>query len=123
MANEDLAKQVMQALARGDRAGAAGLMRSAGMPAMRQAMDQFKAQAENERRALKVAGSPTREATGKIETHGARVQAQTQDALRALLARRRPPTVEMGEKPGSLRWMMIVLGLLALAAWLAFGGV
>lgn len=120
MANEDLAKQVMQALARGDRAGAAGLMRSAGMPAMRQALDQFKAQAESERQALKALGTSSREAVGKIETRGARVQAHAQGALRAY---RRPPTVEMGEKPGSLRWMMIVLGLLALAAWLAFGGV
>lgn len=122
MANEDLAKQVMQALASGDRTRAAGLLRAAGMPAMRQALDQFKAQAENERRALKAAGTSAREAAGRIETHGARVQEQSQGALQVLRAHRRPPTVEMGEKPGSLRWMMIVLGLLALAAWLAFGG-
>ncbi len=120
MANEDLAKQVMQALARGDRTGSAGLLRSAGMPAMRQALDQFKAHAESERRALKALGSSTREAADKIETHG--VQVQAQDVLQRLRARKRPPTVEMGEKPGSLRWVMIVLGLLALAAWLAFGG-
>lgn len=123
MVNEDLAKQVMQALARGDRTGAAGLLRSAGMPAMRQALDQFKVQAESERRALRALGSSTREAADKIETHGAQVQAQAQDVLQLLRAHKRPPTVEMGEKPGSLRWVMIVLGLLALAAWLAFGGV
>ena len=123
MANEDLAKEVMQALARGDRAGAAGLLRGAGMPAMRQALDQFRAQAENEHRALKALGSSTRETAAKIETQGARVQAQTQAALQALRTHKRPPTVEMGETPGSLRWVMIVLGLLALAAWLAFGGV
>lgn len=122
MANEDLAKQVMQALASGDRTRAAGLLRAAGMPAMRQVLDQFKAQAESERQALKALGTSSREAVGKIETQGVRVQAQTQGALQALRAHRRPPTVEMGEKPGSLRWMMIVLGLLALAAWLAFGG-
>ncbi len=123
MVNEDLAKQVMQALARGDRTGAAGLLRSAGMPAMRQALNQFKVQAENERQALRALGSSTREAAGNIETQGARVQAQAQAALQALRTHKRPPTVEMGEKPGSLRWVMIVLGLLALAAWLAFGGV
>lgn len=33
----------------------------------------------------------------------------------------RTPTVVMGERPGTLRWMMVVLGLLALAVWLAFG--
>lgn len=35
--------------------------------------------------------------------------------------RERTPTVVMGERPGTLRWMMVVLGLLALAVWLAFG--
>lgn len=120
MVNEDLAKQVMQALARGDRTGAAGLLRAAGMPAMRQALDQFKVQAENERQALKALGDSAHAAVDKIGSQGARVQAQ--GALQALRSHRHPPTVEMGETPGSLRWMMIVLGLLALAAWLAFGG-
>lgn len=121
MAKEDLAKQVMQALARGDRTGAAGLLRAAGMPAMRQALDQFKAQAENERQALRALGDSAHGAVQKIGNQGA--QAQAQGALQALRARKHPPTVEMGEKPGSLRWMMIVLLLLALAAWLAFGGI
>lgn len=120
MVNEDLAKQVMQALSRGDRTGAAGLLRAAGMPAMRQALDQFKTQAENERKALKALGDSAHGAAAKIGSQGAKVQAQ--GALQALRAHKHPPTVEMGEKPGSLRWMMIVLGLLALATWLAFGG-
>ncbi|GAB1408743.1 hypothetical protein MASR1M8_26620 [Thermomonas brevis] len=38
------------------------------------------------------------------------------------LQRRRPPTVAMGDRPGEMRWLLIVAGLLALAVWLAFGG-
>ena len=34
----------------------------------------------------------------------------------------RPPTVEKGDPPGQLRWVLIVLGLLAAGLWLAFGG-
>ncbi|GHC00046.1 hypothetical protein [Thermomonas carbonis] len=34
----------------------------------------------------------------------------------------RPPTVEKGDPPGQLRWVLIVLGLLAAGFWLAFGG-
>lgn len=35
---------------------------------------------------------------------------------------RRPPTVEMGDPPGQVRWLLVVAGLLAAATWLAFGG-
>ena len=34
----------------------------------------------------------------------------------------RPPTVEMGDAPGQLRWLLLVLVLLAAAAWIGFGG-
>jgi hypothetical protein len=35
---------------------------------------------------------------------------------------RRSPTVEMGDPPGQLRWVLVVAGLLATAAWFGFGG-
>lgn len=35
---------------------------------------------------------------------------------------RRSPTVEMGDPPGQLRWLLVVAGLLAAATWLGFGG-
>lgn len=35
---------------------------------------------------------------------------------------RRPPTVEMGDPPGQLRWLLLVATLLAAAVWLGFGG-
>ena len=38
------------------------------------------------------------------------------------LQARRSPTVEMGDPPGQLRWLLVVAGLLAAATWLGFGG-
>jgi hypothetical protein len=35
---------------------------------------------------------------------------------------RRPPTVEMGDPPGQLRWLLVLAGLLAAVAWFGFGG-
>lgn len=34
----------------------------------------------------------------------------------------RPPTVEQGDPPGQLRWVLIVLALLGAGLWYAFGG-
>ena len=34
------------------------------------------------------------------------------------LAHKRPPTVAMGDAPGGLRWVLVVLALLAVAAWM-----
>ena len=34
----------------------------------------------------------------------------------------RPPTVEQGDPPGQLRWLLIVLALIAAGLWFAFGG-
>ena len=34
----------------------------------------------------------------------------------------RPPTVEQGDPPGQLRWLLIVLALVAGGVWFAFGG-
>lgn len=114
MANDLLATQVMQALARGDKIAAVKLVREAGIGSLREAMQYVEAQAVSRNPATRAID----EAKGAM--HGVQEHAHT--ALQALHARHRTPTVVMGEKPGSLRWVMIVLFLLALAAWLAFGG-
>jgi hypothetical protein len=49
-----------------------------------------------------------------------REQAPAKAALRA--HDERPPTVAMGDAPGQLRWVLLVLFLLAAAAWIGFGG-
>lgn len=109
MANELLATQVMQALARGDKLAAVKLVREAGVGSLREAMQYVDAPAVKEgvQRAA-------------ADVHGLQLHARS--AAQALHAHNRTPTVVMGEAPGQLRWVMIVLGLLALAAWLAFGG-
>ena len=40
--------------------------------------------------------------------------------LQMPLQPRRSPTVEMGDPPGQLRWLLVVAGLLAAATWLGF---
>lgn len=47
--------------------------------------------------------------------------AQQGIAQQVALHRKRPPTVQMGDAPGSLRWMLIVLALLAAATWIMLG--
>src|SRR6478672_1792041 len=44
--------------------------------------------------------------------------AQQGVAQQVALHRKRPPTVQMGDAPGSMRWMLIVLALVAAAAWI-----
>lgn len=114
MANELLATQVMQALARGDKIAAAKLVRQAGVGSLREAMQYVEAQAAT--RAPAASGKIQRAAA---DLHG--LQPHARSAAQALHAHNRTPTVVMGETPGQLRWVMIVLGLLALAVWLAFG--
>ena len=115
MANELLAAQVMQALARGDKLAAVKLVREAGAGSLREAMQYVEAQAVSRNPAMKDGLQ-----RAAADLHG--LQSHARSAAQALHAHNRTPTVVMGEAPGHLRWVMIVLGLLALAAWLAFGG-
>ena len=120
MTGEHLVQKVREALARGDQAGAVALLRGADLPAIRQAIGELRALPAEEQRAMKLlVGRVARQAAAGA----AEVAEDAKDLARPLVrGSRRIPTVEMGEKPGSLRWVIIVLGLLALAAWLAFGG-
>ena len=38
------------------------------------------------------------------------------------LQQHRPPTVAMGDPPGELRWLLLVVALVAAAVWIGFGG-
>lgn len=103
-----LATQLMQALARGDKGTAAGLLRDARMPALRQALSELPAlQAQ-----LKQVSQAASE--GDVR-HG--VQGHAQAAQQALRAHGRRPTVEMGDAPGSLRWLLVVVLFLGLLGW------
>ena len=47
------------------------------------------------------------------------------DAARSAVRVRpqRPPTVAMGDPPGQLRWLLVVVAALVAAAWIVFDGV
>lgn len=116
MAGEHLVQRVRSALAQGDQAGAIALLRGAGLPAIRQAIGELRALPAEEQRAIKLLLGQAAAGAADVAEEAKRIPRP------ALRDHPRTPTVEMGERPGSLRWVMIVLGLLALAAWLAFGG-
>ncbi|WP_374554830.1 hypothetical protein [Thermomonas sp.] len=110
-----LAAQVKQALAQGDKAQALRLLREAGMPALRRAVQEAQAQAAVARhdgearvsRALANAAEQARQQAPHVQA-----------GVAAWQARKRPPTVVMGDPPGSPRRVLVALALLALAAWL-----
>lgn len=111
MSNEVLAAQVMQALARGDKIGAVKLVREAGVGSLREAMKYVEVQAVSREPAMR---------QGVQADSGARARARA-PLLSGPEARR--PTVEMGDAPGQLRWLLVVVFLLGLAGWLLLGWV
>lgn len=109
MSNEVLAAQVMQALARGDKIGAVKLVREAGVGSLREAMKYVEVQAVSREPAMR---------QGVQADPGARARAPLLSGPEA-----RRPTVEMGDAPGQLRWLLVVVILLGLAGWLLLGWV
>ena len=97
-----LSMQVLEALARGDRLGAIKLMREAGAPNLKAALQAIEAQAAKA------------SATTKPEPASASKTLVQQ-------VRGRPPTVAMGDPPGQLRWLLAVVAMLVAAAWIGFG--
>ncbi len=123
---EQTAADVMRALAQGDKSAVIRMLREAGAPALKQVLAEVQAQAKAQHasqsggvQAIKARLEAGKAAGAKTDVqHGIHGHAQaTREALRA---NGRTPTVMMGDTPGGLRWVLLVLGLLALAAWLAF---
>lgn len=104
-AGNPLSMQVLEALARGDKLGAIKLMREAGAPNLRAALQAIEAQAS--------AASQARKLGPPALPNGAPARPAMQP---------RTPTVAMGDPPGQLRWLLVVVALLVAAAWIAFGG-
>lgn len=100
-----LSKQVLDALARGDKLGAIKLMREAGAPDLRSALEAIEAQAAKVPRARKPDAA-----------------AHPQAAPPRQVKQARTPTVAMGDPPGQLRWFLVVIALLMAAIWIAFNG-
>ena len=65
---------------------------------------------------------PLAAATGTLDALADKARVTQHGIARQVaLHRKRPPTVEMGDAPGSLRWMLLVLALLAAAIWIVAG--
>ena len=116
-----LSPQMQDALQRGDIRALLHAARAAGegvdLPAARRALQQqLRAHAQQQE-----ADSPLQQARGGAQA--ARDATRTaREAAVQVLHRKRPPTVQMGDRPGEARWILIVAALLALAVWLTFGG-
>lgn len=105
--------QIMEALARGDKMTAIRLARQVSGGSLQDAV------AFVESRSGAVGGKIAQAAHAVVDQDGQRSHAQSVE--HAIRANNRKPTVAMGDAPGNLRWVMIALGLLALAVWLLLG--
>ena len=116
-----LTPQMQDALQRGDMRALMQAVRASGasidLPAARRALQaQLRAQAQQQ------AAGRLDDAQATTRAAADAAQAARQSMAEAVHPRKRPPTVEMGDRPGETRWVLIVAVLLALAVWLGFGG-
>ncbi len=118
MAMDDaLAARIRDALVRGDKIEAIKLARQAQGGSLKDAVAFIAAQVGS---GVHVDAKQRVDAqVGTARNHEQRSHAQ--DMRTALRANNRRPTVVMGDRPGAMRWVMIALGLVALAAWMAIG--
>lgn len=120
-------QEAVDALQRGDLVAAFKSLRQAGginMQAVGRALEaQARQQAEQQaNRSGDVVKQPVTTASATMGTLADKARdTQRGIAQQVALHRKRPPTVEMGDAPGSLRWMLIVLALLATAIWIIAG--
>ena len=116
-----LTPQMQDALQRGDIRALMQAVRASGasidLPAARRALQaQLRAQAQQQAAGRLDDAQATKRAAADA------AQAARQSMAEVVHRRKRPPTVEMGDRPGETRWVLIVAVLLALAVWLGFGG-
>lgn len=120
-------QEAVDALQRGDLVAAFKSLRQAGginMQAVGRALE-AQARQQAEQQANRSGGAVKHQVLTATETVDTLAD-KARDAKRGIaqqvaLHRKRPPTVEMGDAPGSLRWILIVLALLAAAIWIGFG--
>lgn len=120
-------QEAVDALQRGDLVAAFKSLRQAGginMQAVGRALEaQVRQQAEQQSShgggAVKPPNAAASATLGNLADKAR--DAQQGVAQQVALHRKRPPTVQMGDAPGSLRWMLVVLALLAAAIWIMFG--
>lgn len=117
-ATSALVQQIVEALARGDKMTAIKLARQASGGSLKEAVELLESMSGNDAKGIQLGVQKAMAAAKEISGHHGQ-RSHAEDMRAALQANNRRPTVVMGETPGALRWVLIVLGIVALAAWMA----
>ncbi len=113
MASNPVIEQVMQALARGDKLAAVQLLRqSSGMSLG----DVARSIARLEQQLVESNAT----VADLEQTVAKRVMPHAKTTLESLKANKRTPTVVVGETPGSLRRLLLVVVVIAIVGWFLF---
>ena len=122
-----LPPELQQALQRGDVLGAMKALRGiSGMDLQaakrafeQQVRTQVQQQADAGRQA---AGDKRAQAEKALEAMADKGRSPVRSAAHVITQQTRPLTIVMGDRPGDMRWVLIVAALLAAAVWVGFGG-
>ncbi|MEQ1514177.1 MAG: hypothetical protein ABL934_16060 [Lysobacteraceae bacterium] len=125
----EIPQEVVAALMRGDKIGAIKLIREAtggdlkGAMAMIQTYAQQMGDAEKQRQRIRTDdghGDVSSKRGAELSDHLSKGLSDGRAERDALMNKTRPPTVMAGDSASS-HWVWLLLGLLAIAAWIFFG--
>lgn len=122
----DIPQAITAALLRGDRIGAIKLLRDAGGGDLRGALAKVQAYAEQmdpgqTARAKPIGHGEVSDRRGaELSDHVSKGMSDSRAGFEAMMNKTRPPTVMPGDA-ASQQWVWLLLGVIALAAWVFFG--
>ena len=125
----EIPKSVVEALMRGDKMGAVKLIREAtggdlkGAMAMVQTYAQQMGDADKQRQRIRADdghGEVSSKRGAELSDHLSKGLSEGRADMEALMNTTRPPTVMPGDG-ATHQWVWLLLGVVALAAWLFFG--
>ena len=126
---QDIPKSVVDALIRGDKIGAVKLIREAtggdlkGAMAMAQTYAQQMGDADKQRQRIRADdghGEVSSKRGAELSDHLSKGLSESRADMEALMNTTRPPTVRPGDG-ATHQWVWLLLGVVALAAWVFFG--
>lgn len=126
---QDIPKSVVDALIRGDKIGAVKLIREAtggdlkGAMAMVQTYAQQMGDADKQRQRIRADdghGEVSSKRGAELSDHLSKGLSESRADMEALMNTTRPPTVMPGDG-ATHQWVWLLLGVVALAAWVFFG--
>ena len=126
---QDIPKSVVDALIRGDKIGAVKLIRETtggdlkGAMAMVQTYAQQMGDADKQRQRIRADdghGEVSSKRGAELSDHLSKGLSESRADMEALMNTTRPPTVMPGDG-ATHQWVWLLLGVVALAAWVFFG--